>query len=331
MALAIGCAVALLIGELLVRFVAPQPSMRPRPQFSSDFGLIAYANRTIVNEIPGQWRFTYSTNALGHRGPLIPLSNRYPQPQVVVLGDSYSFGYGVNDGEEYPAQLRALLRGRMEVVNLGMGGWGLTQEIRRFYELGQLYQPAAVILQFTGNDPFDNLTFPVTRLEAGRFSFVPAPGEYGLLKALLADSVLQHSQLYNLARQSLYLFLRGAARNAAQNIQPGAGAATEWATPQEQAVHGDLLEAFADDLARRGLPLILIGVEGHFERMPRLLSRVQALHSAGKLQYHDVALWLKAGEQGLSPEGHWGPASHRTVAQNLARVLGALPLKPGTP
>ena len=338
--LGIAMLIALVVGELFVRWLLPQPVMSPRAQFSEAYGLIAFPNRSILSEMPGHWRFTHGTNALGHRGPLIPLSNRYPTPNVVVLGDSYTFGYGIDDGQEYPALLRTALAGRFEVVNLGMGGWGLTQEIRRFYELGQLYQPVAVVLQFTGNDPFENLSFPVTRIEQGRFSFHAAPGTLAWVKRLVSDSVIQRSQLYNLLRQQIYWAMATAGRTEGRsgaNLPPGTAAAAAssaspaWATAEEMQLHGDLLALFARDLTRRGIPLILIGVEGHFDAMPPLLARVKALDGAGLLRYIDVASWLNQAEHANSPEGHWGPPTHRTVADGLAKAIDALGIRPTPP
>ena len=63
----------------------------------------------MVAELPGAWRFVYTTSEYGFRAPTMAVSNRYDRPNVVVLGDSYSFGNGVNDGEEYPAVLAGLL------------------------------------------------------------------------------------------------------------------------------------------------------------------------------------------------------------------------------
>src|ERR671918_805828 len=157
--------------ELLVRVLSPQATIYPRYQYSERLSQTLFPSTTMVAELPGAWRFVYTTSEYGFRAPTMAISNRYHRPNIVVLGDSYSFGNGVNDGEEYPALLAGLLAEQANVVNLGVPGYGLTQQIRLFYEFGQAYRPAIVLLQFSDNDPDDNLFYRVTDVEDGRFVF----------------------------------------------------------------------------------------------------------------------------------------------------------------
>ena len=317
-------------GELLVRWLDPQAIMLPRSRFSAAYGLEFHPNRVMVNELAGQWRFEYSTNAQGHRGPVLPLSNRYLRPNVVVLGDSYTFGYGIADGQDYPAQLRPLLAGSHDVVNLGVGGWGLTQEIRRYYELGRLYEPQVVVLQFTGNDPSDSLLYNVTRVDGGRLLFQDREDSsaISLVKRWLSESPVQRSHLYALARGHLYYLFRG--REIAATT--GATGAAPAAQPEQQ-LHIDLLEAFADDLATRGIRLLLISVDHHLAEFPLIEAHMRNLQARGLATFIDVDALFKRAPHDLSPEGHWGPVAHRSIAAALAAEIQAptVPLLPRAP
>ena len=155
----------------MVRFLRPQASLYPRWQYSAKYGKVLYKNTKMVHYMPGKWKFIYSINSYGYRGPLIPISNKYIKNNIVILGDSYAFGTGVNDGEEFSAIMQNRLRDKYDVINLSCGGYGLTQEIRRYYEFGQLYFPKFVILQFCSNDLDDNLMNCVTNVENARFVF----------------------------------------------------------------------------------------------------------------------------------------------------------------
>ena len=73
------------LGELVIRLIAPQRSLYPRTAYSRDYGFLPYPDTTMVNEVPGRWRFVYRTNRDGHRGPAPARANRYPRPVVVVL------------------------------------------------------------------------------------------------------------------------------------------------------------------------------------------------------------------------------------------------------
>jgi hypothetical protein len=314
---AISTVLTLVSGELLVRWLDPQATMVPRSRFSANYGLEFFQDRKMVNELPGEWHFEYNTNAQGHRGPVMPVSNRYPKPNVVVLGDSYTFGYGIEDGVEYPAQLRQRLSASHGVVNLGVGGWGLTQELRRYYELRRLYEPQVVVLQFAGNDPSDNLLYRVTSVDGGRFVFHDRDEKQviSIVKRLLADSVLQHSQLYALARGHLYYLMRS--REIAAAGRAGGIAATDGGVTAQQ-FHNELLETFARDLSSRGIRLLLIAVEGHLAEFPLIRDKMRQLQAEGLATFIDLDELFKKAPNELSPEGHWGRASHRSVAEALA-------------
>ena len=140
----------------------------------------------MINACPGRWEFTYTTNEYQYRGLPVPISNIYEKENIIVLGDSYSFGQGVNDGDEYPAIIDAQLKEDFNVINLSVGGWGLTQQIRRYYEFGQLYSPKIVLLQFCANDPHDNFKNMVTIIENGRFKFQNSNNTINFVKKFLS-------------------------------------------------------------------------------------------------------------------------------------------------
>jgi len=157
---------------LLLRF-HPQQYMMPRYRPSPRYGIELPAGQEIVHGVFGRWEYRYTINEFGYRGDAVPISMAYSTPNIVVLGDSNTMGNGVNDGEEYPAVMDRHLAGRFNVVNLGVSGYGLTQQIRYFVEFGQLFDPDIVVIQFASNDPGDNLFDPVTRIENGSLFSIP--------------------------------------------------------------------------------------------------------------------------------------------------------------
>ena len=295
--------------ELLVRILSPQATIYPRYQYSERLSQSLFPSTTMVAELPGAWRFVYTTSEYGFRAPTMAVSNRYDRPNIVVLGDSYSFGNGVDDGEEYPAVLAGLLADQADVVNLGVPGYGLTQQIRLFYEFGQAYDPAIVLLQFTDNDPDDNLFYRVTAIENGRFVFRTDQSLNTLLRGIknfLGDSLIQKSQLYNFLRNTAYETMRR------RRVATGDGA----------AFYNDLLDLLARDLNRRGIDLVWFGVNDHLGRFPQIAAKVQALADERLLSYLATEPWFEGVTDYGTPEGHaWGAKAHRIVGERLAPVL----------
>lgn len=306
--------------ELLVRVLSPQAYLYPRYQYSERLSLTLLPSTKITAALPGAWRFVYTTSEYGFRAPTMPVSNRYNRPNIVVLGDSYSFGQGVNDGEEYPALLRKFLGNQANVVNLGVPGYGLTQQIRLFYEFGKAYDPSIVIIQFCSNDPDDNLFYRVTGIEDGRFVFKKDrsfSSFSGRIKDLLSDSIIQRSQLYNFLRQAAYQTLRG--WHVEQEL------AADDDVRGKERLYNDLLDLFVRDLHGRGIDVVFFGVTDSLAQFPHIAAEVAALSDQGLLSYLPSEPWFEGISDYASPEGHaWGAKGHRVVAGHVAPAIEAL-------
>jgi hypothetical protein len=84
----------------------------------------------------------------GYRNPLVP-----ERADIVVLGDSQSYGAGVAPAEAWPQQL--VSRSGLTVYSVAFGGFGPVQHLLLF-EQGLSLQPALVIEAFySGNDLMD--------------------------------------------------------------------------------------------------------------------------------------------------------------------------------
>ena len=118
----------------------------------------------------GVYMHSAEINDLGFRG-------HEPDPaldgdaglRVVCLGDSFTFGWGVEDDETYPVRLEAALAaareragaGPAEVLNVGLPGYNTWQEHRLYEKLVRSMAPDVVVLGWYLND-LDPLSFGVT-------------------------------------------------------------------------------------------------------------------------------------------------------------------------
>jgi lysophospholipase L1-like esterase len=99
----------------------------------------------------GDFAFTYHTDAYGFRNPM-PWPGR---AEVVVVGDSMAFGYGVEDDQTWTALLGQALPD-IRIINLALIG-GAPQQYQRAYErYGRDLHPELVLFcLFPGNDLAD--------------------------------------------------------------------------------------------------------------------------------------------------------------------------------
>jgi hypothetical protein len=115
----------------------------------------------------GELHFSYTTDRDGFRnaGP------RLDTAEVVALGDSWTFGFGVDDSAAWPRLLADSLR-PAQVANLGLIGSGPGQYTRVYQRFGAPLQPRVVLYGiFPGNDVDDERAFDDWRRQG-------APGNF---------------------------------------------------------------------------------------------------------------------------------------------------------
>jgi hypothetical protein len=118
-------------------------------------------------------RAPVTTNSCGMRERELPLKKDANTYRIAVIGDSFTFGWGVKEEEAFPRQLERMLNqiiarnapqahrdvsrrkreiASVEVLNFGVPGYSPFQEVATFEEKALLYDPDAVILFFIEND-----------------------------------------------------------------------------------------------------------------------------------------------------------------------------------
>ena len=313
---AVSLALSLLLAEGVIRFVAPQVTLFPRYIASDEYAIELPRNARIEHARGRDWRFTYTTNQLGRRGPYVPVGSGVPT--VVALGDSFTFGIGVADDQVYTEVLARELGPAFRVVNGGVPGWGIDSEAKWFHHVARAYGPDVVVLQFTANDPSDSVT-GVASVHDGTLQFKPYDNAKPRWQRLLSGSaVIQNSHLYLLARNVL-----------APKPRDLASASADRASPSEQN-YCDLLEAFAREVNAGGATLLFVSVttnarSGEYvydlDSFPRIRECVRRLEAGGQLRFVDLPMKAMQAER-ASPERHnWGAGHHRIVGVELAKQI----------
>lgn len=98
----------------------------------------------------------------------LPIRVVGPERPILAFGDSLLAGYGLHDGESYPAKLGAALRARginARIANAGLAGETTGQGLQRLERTldAQPVRPELVIVSLGGNDMLQGLPPAQTR------------------------------------------------------------------------------------------------------------------------------------------------------------------------
>lgn len=144
--------------EIGVRYLSPSPSMECAissaypDRFDSEFGFFGKSNlstRFVLHEFD----IEVKTNSLGFRDEDFhkKLDASDGAKRVVFLGDSFTWGWGVEKHQRF-SEIVANELGSSISFNLGQSGFGTGQELLVYEKFGTPLSPKLVILGFVFND-----------------------------------------------------------------------------------------------------------------------------------------------------------------------------------
>lgn len=173
-AVALGCAELLFRWHTRVEYADRLPEQTgdlilvPAPQL---FAFKPNTTGSLTGGVDQTRIFTYRTNGHGLRDR--DRSVKSPGTRrVLVIGDSYTWGYAVAEHEAYPQvaeqQLAARHRPDVEVINAGVPDYNSRQERQLLEQLIPIYQPDAVFLGYVMNDAEPPTSVPVPPEETYR-------------------------------------------------------------------------------------------------------------------------------------------------------------------
>ncbi|MGB2705789.1 MAG: hypothetical protein WBC74_02910 [Candidatus Omnitrophota bacterium] len=147
--------------ELAVRIVSPQVAGPVQFAYDPKLGAIPVPNQSARRIAPGIYDYTYSNNSCGLRGIKEYGVNKNPAKfRILLLGDSSTYGIGVNDEETFAYKIEEeLLREglKAETINAGNPGKGTDYALRFFQVSGYKFNPDLTALCFSKTDFTDNM------------------------------------------------------------------------------------------------------------------------------------------------------------------------------
>ena len=277
----------------------------------------------------------------GFRRPAVQSPIESSQRRIVLLGDSFAWGWGVGQGEVISDRI-SLLRPSWHVENLGLSATGPLQQLRLFEEYaGDLIGAGDVLLYlFFWNDFSDNVdgrdgSLLHARVDAaGRLELVEPELESG---STVKEWLRQHSAVFN-----LLLFhsnrLKGEVRAGASAPRFGSARATD----EDLAAMRGALEALEEAASRRGAELVVAIVPaptdlGLEETVPGDAADARALRRDLERILADVGarsvdlLPAFRAARDRSPaqrlyyrlDRHWTAVAHRVAARAIVEAIEA--------
>ena len=158
--------VCLLLAEVVLRFVSPPPGVfnvgtveTPKAEY---YGWAPLPGETtaFVHPDTGEVRYVQH-NSQGWKDVEHDLEKPPGVLRVLFLGDSVTWGLvSLEDlyTRFFEQELRERGFPRVEVISMGVGGWGTDQELEALVREGLDYEPDIVVYQFCGNDLANNLS-----------------------------------------------------------------------------------------------------------------------------------------------------------------------------
>lgn len=306
--------------EVLLRLVAPQPLL-PRYVTDSGFGVRVHCRNISIHHSTADYRIAIRTNAMGIRADR-EFSFAKPDGvfRIVGLGDSFTFGYGVEVEDTYLARLERSLRQipvRAEVINLGVSGAGTAEELIMLNEVGLRFEPDLVVVAYYRNDIGDN-----TR--AGLYS-VSDSGELHRTKDKYLPAVNMRDFLYSfglyryLAEHSHLMCFVREATSAIVKRRMRAENARRKSERDEERLTAALLDEIKRVCAERNIDFVVLDIpsDNYVSNLPAgFLTRVAPEEIVDlRVPFKDhvperLLYWARS-------DGHWTPMGHQVAAQAL--------------
>ncbi len=318
----VSLALSLAAAECLVRLSVPVRNVGPSfTRFDPVYGKRLKTDFTCRRDTP-EFTMHFRTNRLGFRGsqPTGELRN-----VILFVGDSFTLGYGVSDGQEFPALIEAALverhgpgPGAASVINAGIGDSGNGHWVKFLRDQAAQYEPRLVVLQVTGNDFGDNLREGLFDLSPdGELAERPVKQAGWARRAqavIEAVPGLSYSHLIGLLRQAL------TPQPAAAPLHKTAAAHEPAAWSGAEKLTFALIERSLGLCRQNRWPTILVAVEIPAAQNEELHRRCAAFDTP----VLEVPRKKTKPDLYFQTDGHWNADGHAIVAQMLMAHIETL-------
>jgi lysophospholipase L1-like esterase len=201
--LAVSTAASLALGECALRAFRPEPLGF---HWLSAEGLPVHVPNLVSEYRREEFRAAVRINSLGFRDGEFAIPKPPGTFRILALGDSFTEGLQVHDGETFTARMTTALstpQRPVEVLNLGVSGYGTADALALLRVYGPRLEPDLVLLFVClANDVANNVASPLCHREGDRLvcGLPEPPDPRRLAISHLRSRLAASSQLYQLLR-----------------------------------------------------------------------------------------------------------------------------------
>jgi lysophospholipase L1-like esterase len=327
-------AFALFLSEVALRLAGRGPLyVSPeRDRFWQYDPLLGWAHRpgqvgTFATE---QFRTSIRINSNGLRDRDHSYERTSDRKRILVFGDSFAWGYGVEEEQRFSEVLEATMD--VEVINAGVSGYSTDQELLWLRDEGAQYDFDLAILVMTGNDIGDNARQLVSNIYH-KPQFVLENGQLVLRGYPVPETNAQGKLTYFLSQRSAlvyflvqrYFDLASLYQNS-KHVQADAGlpAIAESAATEPFELTLALLDDMRSIATSKDAEFLIVATDhwwnGSAEQTYAGL--LVALEQAGFSALNvEARPGFEPSAMLIPDDGHWNAAGHAFVAAEIQAFI----------
>ena len=245
----------------------------------------------------GGGRIFISTNSKGLRGVKeYPYSKSRGEKRIALVGDSFTFGVEGDDNEIFSYFLDEMMPG-IDVLNLGVGGYGHGQILLKLKEEALKYNPDAVVLFFVRQNMHRNI---LTFRDYAKPRYVLRDNKLMLTNVpVLTGEELKRREGFNIYVVDLFKILAYLRRERMGLVEK-----------EEISLTRALIREMEESCKDIGARFILIGFMDEKSLIEGLAGKDSTLLFVDKSGIPETAF-----------ESHWKALGHKLVAKNILKGL----------
>ena len=321
--------VIFLMLEVGIRLVIPQPLVPSLYRFHPIYSFFLEPNSHTV-AANADYKIKIEINSLGFRGKEFNLTN---SKNILVLGDSYTFGSGVEFEETYTAVLERRLKAEgnaINIINTAVPAWGTTQKLLFLQNEGNKYAPDFIIWQISEIDFDHNLQYGLHKVINDTLVYVPpTPSLRDKIRQYTNyipyyGWLVQRSHLVSLIRRSILLAVREHSSKKDELLK------NDYVKSASNPKGWLLMKALSEEMlltARRmDVPILLVffpsgGREIQKQGFNPAVDSLFSYLERKKCNYIDFTYIGFDSKYRYSSDGHWKPAAHALAADSLFNYI----------